>query len=69
MNIELKFSGKEQPSIQLQGETEAERAILGFLAEGRDRRWKAHPVFDYRPGGVAALDLYVEAEPGIENGK
>ena len=64
MNIELKFSGKEHPSIQLQGETDAERAILGFLAEGRGRRWKVHPVFDYRPGGVEALTLYVDVEPG-----
>lgn len=60
MRIALRFHGKAQPSVEFGAETDAEKAILSFLAEGYDRRWKAAPQYSYRPGGLADLTLMVE---------
>lgn len=60
MRITLRFPGQAEASIQLSAETDAERAILAFLAEGGEKRWIASPAYSYRAGGIADLTLVVE---------
>jgi len=44
-------------SIELIAETEAEKALLGFVAEDQQRRWKVSSGFNYRPVGVERVVL------------
>jgi hypothetical protein len=60
--IALTFHGDSEPSITLMGQTDRERAILAFLTEGHERRWKSSPHFGYRPGSVDRVDLVVDPE-------
>lgn len=58
MKITLRFHGNATSSVSFEAETDAEKAILAFLAENPERRWQADPSHSFRPGGVAHLDLW-----------
>lgn len=60
MIVTLRFHSDREPSVELVAETDAERAILGFVAESTKRRWKCAHGFDYRPGGVERVVLEAE---------
>lgn len=62
MKTVLAFPGSGEPSITLLAETEAEKAILAFLAENQTRRWRSSPAYPYRAGGISQITL-IEA-PG-----
>lgn len=57
MKTALRFPSNGEPSVEIVAETDAERAILAFLAEGLDRRWQCAPHYHYRPGGVERIAL------------
>jgi len=58
MKFLLEFHGEKEPSIKLEGETPAERAILAFLAEGSAQQWRIYPSMSYRASGVDKIELY-----------
>jgi hypothetical protein len=51
MIVGLRFYNNVE-SIELIAETEAEKALLGFVAEDTQRHWKVSSGFNYRPAGV-----------------
>lgn len=57
MKTGLHFSGDGTATVYLKAETPGEEAILAFMCEGPERRWKARPSFDHRPSGVEGLML------------
>ena len=60
MRVTLSFNTKDEPEVTLVGETDIERTLLGFLAEGPERRWVVAPSYTYRPGAVTNLKLQRE---------
>lgn len=60
MLITLRFHSDRQPSIEIIAETDAEKAILAFVAESKKYRWKCSHGFDYRAGGLDRVVLEVE---------
>lgn len=63
MIVGLRFYGGTE-SIELIAETEAEKALLGFVVEGKERRWKVSIGFNYRPGGVERVVLERDSNVG-----
>jgi hypothetical protein len=54
--VGLRFYNNSE-SIELIAETDAEKALLGFVAEDQQRRWKVSSGFNYRPAGVERVVL------------
>jgi hypothetical protein len=65
MRITLNFYGNRQPDILLNAETDAEKAILAFVNEDANRRWRPHCSPGYRAGGIESVRLIVD-EPKDE---
>lgn len=63
MKVSLEFRGAAEPAVHFTAETDGEKSILAFLAEGYRRRWIARPRYNYRAGGVDKLSLEVESLP------
>lgn len=61
MRMTLNFSGGGKATIDLRAETDAEKAMLAFLAEGKQKRWAAFLSYNYRAGGCEQIQL-VEQE-------
>ena len=56
MIVGLRFYNNGE-SIELIAETDAEKALLGFVAEDQRRRWKIASGFNYQPAGVERIVL------------
>ena len=60
MKMTLHIYGDHGPSVSFVAETDAEKAILAFITECPERRWKSDPSHNQRVGGVAHADLFVD---------
>lgn len=59
MIIGLRFYN-DGPSVEIIAETDAEKALLGIVAENSNRRWRCSPGYNYRPSGVERVVLEIE---------
>lgn len=59
MIVGLRFYN-DGPSVEMIAETDAEKALLGIVAENSNRRWKCSPGYDYRPSRVERVVLEIE---------
>jgi len=69
MRVCLMFEGDTSVAVELLAESDAEQAVLGFVAENRERRWRSSPSYPYRVGGVSRLRLEIEPTPEQEAGR
>lgn len=57
MIVTLRFHGEGKQTIEIIAQSDAEKAILAFMAENSQRKWKVARPYSYRPGAVNAVEL------------